>query len=172
MWVNADGQTLQYSVNTSLGTIQSPASFMGAWKTIHGVYITESGILAAAHLAGAGNVRKFFRKGYEFKDGRWRYRILISYAYKAKRSYNSFNGRIFKKEDHEEDLHGMRKLSFHPVEEDPIQNDKNNEDSQLNSYLPSILWNNQQTQKWNHEGKYSKLRKPTSNHPTNLLKDD
>ena len=30
---------------------------------------TESGILAAAHLAGAGNVRKFFKKGYEFKDG-------------------------------------------------------------------------------------------------------
>ena len=38
-------------------------------KVIHGIYITESGILAAAHLAGAGNVRKFFRKGYEFKDG-------------------------------------------------------------------------------------------------------
>jgi hypothetical protein len=38
-------------------------------KVVHGVYITESGILAAAHLAGAGNVRKFFRKGYEFKDG-------------------------------------------------------------------------------------------------------
>jgi len=38
-------------------------------EIIHGVYITESGILAAAHLAGAGNVRKFFRKGYEFKDG-------------------------------------------------------------------------------------------------------
>ena len=37
--------------------------------TVHGVYITESGILAAAHLAGAGNVRKFFRKGYQFKDG-------------------------------------------------------------------------------------------------------
>ena len=35
---------------------------------------------------------------------------------------------LFKKEDHE-DLHGMRKLSFHPVEEDPIQNDKNNEDA-------------------------------------------
>ena len=34
-----------------------------------GIYITESGILAAAHLAGAGNVRRFFRKGYEFKDG-------------------------------------------------------------------------------------------------------
>jgi len=33
------------------------------------IYITESGILAAAHLAGAGNVRRFFRKGYEFKDG-------------------------------------------------------------------------------------------------------
>tara|TARA_B100000925_G_scaffold289174_1_gene271535 strand:+ start:329 stop:916 length:588 start_codon:yes stop_codon:yes gene_type:complete len=38
-------------------------------KTVHGIYITESGILAAAHLAGQGNVRKFFRKGYEFKDG-------------------------------------------------------------------------------------------------------
>ena len=32
MWVNADGQTLQYSLNASLGTIQSPASFMGAWS--------------------------------------------------------------------------------------------------------------------------------------------
>ena len=38
-------------------------------ETVNGIYITESGILAAAHLAGAGNVRKFFRKGYEFKDG-------------------------------------------------------------------------------------------------------
>ena len=37
--------------------------------TINGIYITESGILAAAHLAGAGNVKKFFRKGYEFRDG-------------------------------------------------------------------------------------------------------
>jgi hypothetical protein len=36
---------------------------------VHGVYVTESGILAAAHLAGPGNVKKFFRKGYEFKDG-------------------------------------------------------------------------------------------------------
>ena len=38
-------------------------------QTINGVYITESGILAAAHLAGQGNVKKFFRKGHEFKDG-------------------------------------------------------------------------------------------------------
>ena len=38
-------------------------------KTINGIYITESGLLAAAHLAGAGNVKKFFRKGYEFRDG-------------------------------------------------------------------------------------------------------
>jgi hypothetical protein len=38
-------------------------------KVLHGVLITESGVLAAAHLAGAGNVKKFFRKGYEFKDG-------------------------------------------------------------------------------------------------------
>lgn len=38
-------------------------------KTIHGKKITESGILAAAHLAGPGNVKKFFRNGVEFKDG-------------------------------------------------------------------------------------------------------
>ncbi len=38
-------------------------------ETVNGIYITESGILAAAHLGGAGNVRKFFRKGYEFEDG-------------------------------------------------------------------------------------------------------
>jgi len=38
-------------------------------KVINGILITESGILAAAHLAGAGNVKKFFRKGYEFRDG-------------------------------------------------------------------------------------------------------
>lgn len=38
-------------------------------EVLHGVLITESGVLAAAHLAGAGNVKKFFRKGYEFKDG-------------------------------------------------------------------------------------------------------
>ena len=37
--------------------------------TVAGIYITESGLLAAAHLAGPGNVRKFLRKGYEFKDG-------------------------------------------------------------------------------------------------------
>jgi len=38
-------------------------------QTIHGVYITESGILAAAHLGGQGNVKKFFRRGKKFKDG-------------------------------------------------------------------------------------------------------
>ena len=38
-------------------------------KTVNSVYITESGLLAAAHLAGAGNVRRFFRKGKNFADG-------------------------------------------------------------------------------------------------------
>ena len=39
-------------------------------KTIGGVMITESGILAAAHLAGAGNVKKFLRSAGEnrFED--------------------------------------------------------------------------------------------------------
>lgn len=38
-------------------------------KVLHGVLVTESGVLAAAHLGGAGNVRNWFRKGEDFKDG-------------------------------------------------------------------------------------------------------
>ena len=38
-------------------------------KVINVILITESGLLAAAHLAGPGNVKKFFKKGYEFRDG-------------------------------------------------------------------------------------------------------
>ena len=38
-------------------------------QIIHGILITESGILAAAHLAGQGNVRKFLKNGFVFKDG-------------------------------------------------------------------------------------------------------
>ncbi len=39
-------------------------------KRMNGVRITESGILAAAHLAGAGNVKKFLRTGgsHAFED--------------------------------------------------------------------------------------------------------
>ena len=39
-------------------------------KTINGIFITESGILAAAHLGGAGNVKKFLRSNGKtiFKD--------------------------------------------------------------------------------------------------------
>nr|WP_233131547.1 peptidoglycan-binding protein LysM [Tenacibaculum holothuriorum] len=39
-------------------------------KTINGVKITESGILAAAHLSGAGNVKKYLRSNgsFKFKD--------------------------------------------------------------------------------------------------------
>lgn len=38
-------------------------------KVIHGIHVTESGILAAAHLGGAGNVANWFRKGEDFRDG-------------------------------------------------------------------------------------------------------
>jgi hypothetical protein len=40
-------------------------------KVISGIMITESGILAAAHLAGPGNVKKFLRSGgtRSFNDG-------------------------------------------------------------------------------------------------------
>lgn len=37
-------------------------------KKINGVVITESGILAAAHLAGAGNVKKYLRSNGEFNS--------------------------------------------------------------------------------------------------------
>lgn len=41
-----------------------------AGKTINHIKITESGILAAAHLAGAGNVKKYLRSNgtFDFKD--------------------------------------------------------------------------------------------------------
>ena len=35
---------------------------------VHGILVTKSGIIAAAHLGGAGNVRKWFRRGVVFKD--------------------------------------------------------------------------------------------------------
>jgi len=38
-------------------------------KTINGIYITESGILAAAHLGGQGSVKRFFKNGRVFRDG-------------------------------------------------------------------------------------------------------
>ena len=39
-------------------------------KKINGIEITESGILAAAHLAGAGNIKQYLRTNgkYRFKD--------------------------------------------------------------------------------------------------------
>ena len=40
-------------------------------KRINNITVTESGILASAHLAGAGSVKKYLRSygEYEFKDG-------------------------------------------------------------------------------------------------------
>ena len=37
-------------------------------QTINGMYISESGILAAAHLGGQGSVRRYFKNGKIFKD--------------------------------------------------------------------------------------------------------
>jgi len=37
-------------------------------QTINGMYISESGILAAAHLGGQGSVKRYFRNGKVFKD--------------------------------------------------------------------------------------------------------
>ena len=38
-------------------------------KVIHGILVTESGLLAAAHLGGQGSVKKWFRNGRIRKDG-------------------------------------------------------------------------------------------------------
>ena len=37
-------------------------------ETINGMYISESGILAAAHLGGQGSVKRYFKNGKVFKD--------------------------------------------------------------------------------------------------------
>lgn len=37
-------------------------------KVLHGVYVTESGLLAAAHLGGAGSVIDWIRGGDDFQD--------------------------------------------------------------------------------------------------------
>ena len=38
-------------------------------KIIHGILVTESGLLAAAHLGGQGSVKKWFRTGSIRRDG-------------------------------------------------------------------------------------------------------
>ncbi len=38
-------------------------------RTVHGVLVTESGLLAAAHLGGQGSVKKWFRSGKVRRDG-------------------------------------------------------------------------------------------------------
>lgn len=56
--------------------------------TIQGIYITESGILAAAHLSGAGNVKKFLRSGgkINFSDA---YGSSIAYYMKKFSGYDT-----------------------------------------------------------------------------------
>lgn len=57
-------------------------------KRMNGVRITESGILAAAHLAGAGNVKKYLRSygTFEFKDA---YGTSIRHYMKKFGGYNT-----------------------------------------------------------------------------------
>ena len=57
-------------------------------KNINGIKITESGILAAAHLSGAGNVKKYLRSNGEdrFKDA---YGSSIQHYLKEFSGYNT-----------------------------------------------------------------------------------
>ena len=56
-------------------------------KQINGVEVTESGILAAAHLAGAGNVKKYLRSGgvLEVEDA---FGTTIAYYLKKFKGYD------------------------------------------------------------------------------------
>ncbi|NVK53738.1 MAG: peptidoglycan-binding protein LysM [Flavobacteriaceae bacterium] len=56
-------------------------------KKINGIEITESGILAAAHLSGAGNVKKYLRSNgdFNFSDA---YGSTIQYYMKRFADYN------------------------------------------------------------------------------------
>lgn len=56
-------------------------------KKINGVEVTESGIVAAAHLAGAGNVKKYLRS-YGQKDFSDAYGSTIAYYLKKFGGYN------------------------------------------------------------------------------------
>jgi len=38
-------------------------------KLVNGILVTESGLLAAAHLGGPGSVKKWLRSGEDFRDG-------------------------------------------------------------------------------------------------------
>ena len=57
-------------------------------RYINGIRVTESGILAAAHLAGAGNVKKYLRSGgsTQFADGNG---VTISYYLKKFSGYDT-----------------------------------------------------------------------------------
>lgn len=59
-------------------------------KRIRGVEVTESGILAAAHLAGAGNVKKYLRS-YGAFDVRDAYGTSIAYYIKKFSGYDVSN---------------------------------------------------------------------------------
>ncbi|MDT0607250.1 hypothetical protein [Croceitalea rosinachiae] len=56
-------------------------------KKINGIVISESGIIAAAHLAGAGNVKKYLRS-YGQTDFSDAYGSSIAYYMKKFRDYN------------------------------------------------------------------------------------
>jgi hypothetical protein len=55
-------------LNHNKEKLQSYIDIYGG-KTINGMEITESGILAAAHLGGQGSVKRYFRNGKVFRDG-------------------------------------------------------------------------------------------------------
>jgi len=57
-------------------------------KTINGIEVTESGILAAAHLAGAGNVKRYLRSNGQ-KDVADAYGTTITHYLKRFRGYDT-----------------------------------------------------------------------------------
>ena len=56
MWINADTQNIQYSIQTSLGTVNSPARFLGTWSATNPLITARTTYGAGAGSQNAGLV--------------------------------------------------------------------------------------------------------------------
>jgi len=86
---NAELQEAAFNANTARNKwILRKDIKRSAGRFVNGVRVTESGILAAAHLAGPGNVKKYLRSGgaTQFQDGNG---VTIAYYIKKFSGYDT-----------------------------------------------------------------------------------
>ena len=65
---NSEFETLKKEIDLKRNELQKYIDEYDG-EIVHGVLVTESGLLAAAHLGGAGSVKKWFRTGKVRRDG-------------------------------------------------------------------------------------------------------